>query len=133
VLLSKTFNNANIYGEYWGSQMGKGSYLGGSTLGYGDVKKNTGKASRFSSKMMEAYNLRTMTAAERKAYHRNKMRKKQALAAASAANKKVVATKQDVQMLPTLKPGDLVPASQLKSMIREAKAACSRTSLHKKR
>lgn len=100
--------------------MGKGSYLGGSTVGFGDIKKNTGKASRFSSKMMEAYNLRAMTAAERAAYKRSNRRKAQALAAAAEANKPVVASKQDVQLLPTLKPGDVLPESELKSLKRRA-------------
>ena len=101
--------------------MGRGTYLGGSTVGNGDIAKNTKKASRFSSRMMEAYNLRTMTEDERKAYHKSKVRKKKASAAASAANKKIAVTKQDIQLLPMLKPGDLVPAGELKSLIRRAK------------
>lgn len=101
--------------------MGKGTYLGGSTVGYGDVSKNTKKASRFSSKMMEAYNLRTMTAAERKAYHKNKRRKKKALAAVSEANKKIAVTKKDIRFLPTLKLGDFVSAGELEALILRSK------------
>lgn len=101
--------------------MGKGTYFGGSTLGYGEVARNTGKASRFSQRIIKAYNLRTMTADERRAYHREQARKKKALAATAAANKKIAVTKQDVQFLPLLKPGDLVPAGELKAMLRRAK------------
>ncbi|WP_428629949.1 hypothetical protein [Sphingopyxis sp.] len=112
--------------------MGKGSYLGGSTVGRGDVKKAAGKSSRFSSKMMEAYKLRTMTATERKAYQRRKRQNEQALATSLEASKPVVITKLDVRLLPMLKPGDVLPASELKSMTRLAKARSSLAGIKKK-